>query len=501
LQNVNQPISTAELFHEATKYTPLGIQLRASPPNIEDQPTLYKSYPDLKRIELGKDSRQNVQLEARAAEDFTTNEIGQLLYLTNGVTGILEYPGAEPFDEPEQIRLRAAPSAGGLYPTELYIALGAGHEVDPGVYNYNVANHELVQIQTQSLIPTLAESSDCPEFLASCSAVMVITFVYERSAWRYEDRAYRRVLLDTGHVLGNLVLAAERLGRQAFPMGTFCDDTLTTGLFLDRHYEGCLLLVPIVAPGKAPPTDYLHRIVPSNFTSSKSPNTSLMRHLHAASSHTKPFAAPVAFDVPDDDERLLPTHFGSNFKIGRVETDWNDELPETIIRRRSSRNLNGDAISIDDFSAMIYAGAESGPLLTQNLIETYFLVHNVEELIPGIYRFFPKQEEVRLIQAGDFKKESGQFCLGQELGSNASVVVIYTSHLPRAVTRFGNRAYRYLHLDAGHMGHRINLCAVKRSLGVSGIGGFFDDMINKQLGLPAEYATLYITCIGVPDQG
>ncbi|MEL7523030.1 MAG: nitroreductase family protein, partial [Cyanobacteria bacterium J06553_1] len=54
----------------------------------------------------------------------------------------------------------------------------------------------------------------------------------------------------------------------------------------------------------------------------------------------------------------------------------------------------------------------------------------------------------------------------------------------------------YLHMDAGHLGQRLNLAATRRNLGVSGIAGFFDDQVNELLSIPAEEAVLYVTTVG-----
>ena len=53
-------------------------------------------------------------------------------------------------------------------------------------------------------------------------------------------------------------------------------------------------------------------------------------------------------------------------------------------------------------------------------------------------------------------------------------------------------------MDAGHLGQRINLAAINLKLGVSGIGGFFDDNVNEILGIPEDEAVVYITTLGVP---
>jgi SagB-type dehydrogenase family enzyme len=64
------------------------------------------------------------------------------------------------------------------------------------------------------------------------------------------------------------------------------------------------------------------------------------------------------------------------------------------------------------------------------------------------------------------------------------VVVFHTADLKAATAAYGDRVYRYLHMDAGHLGQRLNLAAIYLGLGVSGIGGFYDDQVNDVLGLP-----------------
>jgi SagB-type dehydrogenase family enzyme len=87
-------------------------------------------------------------------------------------------------------------------------------------------------------------------------------------------------------------------------------------------------------------------------------------------------------------------------------------------------------------------------------------------------------------------------CLGQNLGRDAGVVLFHTADLQRAIGRYGDRAYRYLHMDSGHLGQRLNIAAVRLGIGVSGIAGFFDDQVNEILGIPGDEAVLYITTLG-----
>ena len=83
-------------------------------------------------------------------------------------------------------------------------------------------------------------------------------------------------------------------------------------------------------------------------------------------------------------------------------------------------------------------------------------------------------------------------------GKDAAAIVFHTADLEKAIAIYGDRAYRYLHMDAGHLGQRLNLAAIRLKLGVSGIGGFFDDRVNQVLDIPQEEAVIYLTTLGRP---
>ncbi|MBU6346615.1 MAG: SagB/ThcOx family dehydrogenase, partial [Cyanobacteria bacterium REEB494] len=133
-----------------------------------------------------------------------------------------------------------------------------------------------------------------------------------------------------------------------------------------------------------------------------------------------------------------------------------------------------------------------------NLIETFIAVSGVDGLEPGCYYYAPKAQELRQIRFKNFRSELHFLCLGQELGRDAAAVIFHTADLKKAVDKYGDRVYRYLHLDAGHLGQRLNLAAIHLNLGVSGVGGFFDNQVNDILGIPIDEAVVYITTLGRP---
>ena len=133
-----------------------------------------------------------------------------------------------------------------------------------------------------------------------------------------------------------------------------------------------------------------------------------------------------------------------------------------------------------------------------DLIETFIVVSGVRGLEEGCYYYAPRAQELRQIRFKNFRQELHYLCLGQELGRDAGAVIFHTADLKKAILKYGDRVYRYLHLDAGHLGQRLNLAAIRLDLGVSGIAGFFDDRVNEVLGIPEDEAVLYITTLGRP---
>jgi SagB-type dehydrogenase family enzyme len=190
--------------------------------------------------------------------------------------------------------------------------------------------------------------------------------------------------------------------------------------------------------------------------------------------------------------------------------DWGEglvELEATFVQRRSTRSYTGADLTLGELQALLSFTYQPAQYVDQamagapdycdlNLVETFIAVSGVQGLEEGCYHYAPATEELRQVRFKNFRRELHFLCLGQDLGRDAAVVVFHTANLAQAIGEYGDRAYRYLHLDAGHLGQRLNLAAIRLGLGVSGIAGFFDDQVNEVLGIPAEAAVLYITTLG-----
>jgi SagB-type dehydrogenase family enzyme len=152
--------------------------------------------------------------------------VSTLLHAAYGVTGSVTIPGSE-----EEQLFRASPSGGALYPLELYVVAREVDGLASGVYHYDAHDHVLEQLGTAA--PPADELSPYADLVGAAQAMVFVAAVFWRSRFKYGLRGYRFVLLEAGHVVQNLLLAATALGLASFPLGGFFDDAVDRALELD----------------------------------------------------------------------------------------------------------------------------------------------------------------------------------------------------------------------------------------------------------------------------
>ena len=107
--------------------------------------------------------------------------------------------------------------------------------------------------------------------------------------------------------------------------------------------------------------------------------------------------------------------------------------------------------------------------------------------------------ELEQIRSGDQRVPAAGLSLGQDLAGNACVAFSMIGDIERAVRAHGDRGYRYVHFEAGAIGHRLYLAAEALGLGATGIGAFYDDEVHRYLNLaPEQGQVVYHFAIGYP---
>jgi SagB-type dehydrogenase family enzyme len=142
---------------------------------------------------------------------------------------------------------RTAPSAGALYPLELYVVAGDVQGLEAGVYRYVPAGHRLERHAGGDPRGAVARAALLQGWIADAPAILVLAGVTERSAGKYGERAPRFVHMEVGHAAQNVYLQAEALGLATCIVGAFHDGQLKRVLAL-AEAEAPLALLPVGTP-------------------------------------------------------------------------------------------------------------------------------------------------------------------------------------------------------------------------------------------------------------
>ncbi len=518
--------SFTERYHELTKYNPHTID-KLGPVHWDHQPPAFKAISSKVKIDL-LSRLQAVMDHLEEGTPVTDSPeagletIAKLLFFTLGLTARLSDQGGGDYF------LRAAPSAGGLYPTEMYVAARNQSGLPDGLYHYHSLKSALIPVWQGAFWGDLKHYFLGHPAVDGSGLILIFTGTYARSAWRYKERAYRRILLDSGHAVGNLLEVCRYAGLDHALMGGFLDAGLEELLFLTHKEEFPLLGVAIGPTGSLPafsgqypsepPADAIRHLaaaVAAAAVGAAEAKTRDAGSRDAGSGDAGPRSAsgkdaglrdPMqvqqnACERIRSEKDLRPPPDGTcGGPAFAVPKDFNPL--KTILRRRSCRKFTGGSITLDRLKEMLaYSFRPAGApwCLASGRLEFHLVALNVEGLKPGVYRIKADTLDLEFKRPGDFRSETNFMCLGQDLADECAFALVHTSDLASLAEAYGDRGYRYACMDAGQIGERINLWAVHGGLGSSGIGGYYDDQANELLDIPLTHGILYITLVGVPE--
>jgi SagB-type dehydrogenase family enzyme len=216
----------AELFHEASKLHPAlaarqaaGITRLAANAELQAAAMLAdRNNPELPSYRLPSPRQPRCSLwraldRRRSRRDFNGGALARRSLATLLDAGYGLRAGSR----------RTVPSGGALYPLELYVAAHEIDDVAAGVYRYDPRRHALEELDRSDPWPRLEGASPFPGLLDGAAAVLLVLAVFGRTRFKYGQRGVRFVLLEAGHVVQNVVLAATALDLPALPLGGFYD--------------------------------------------------------------------------------------------------------------------------------------------------------------------------------------------------------------------------------------------------------------------------------------
>jgi SagB-type dehydrogenase family enzyme len=184
----------------------------------------------------GEVSIEKALYKRRSIRDYTDapltiSEIAQLLWAAQGITE-------------KSYGLRTAPSAGALYPLEIYIVVSNVTDLAPGIFKYQPQNHTLKKISNGDKRRDISNAALRQDAIESSAAVILITAVYERTAVKYGGRAERYVNIEVGAAAQNIYLQSVSLEIGTVIIGAFKDDSLKKTLNLPAN-ERPLAIMPL----------------------------------------------------------------------------------------------------------------------------------------------------------------------------------------------------------------------------------------------------------------
>ena len=480
-------------YHESTKHSVESLRRTLHVLDWANMPDPFRHYEGVPVLDLRADPPvpETPALEvlggvsgATPALDGSTF-LSQLLFYSAAISASKRVQSTG-----HRYALRVNPSSGNLHPTEFHFLVRGLKDWPDGLYHYRPSAH----------MAELRALGDFEIKLASSSApiVFILTSIGWREAWKYRDRAYRYCLHDIGHAWQALSLAARAVGCDSFATGHFPDDELAQ--FCRLHEDEWPMLILEVRGASIPvrQPDARETVWHGGHANQLSIETIaylLIDGIHNATKLSNRAYRGISAAEPaptGSGDITLPHPASSRSSFGEVAR-----------RRRSALDFQGgtQSMSMTQLSAILAAAAR--PLLADfamaHFIQLYLYVHRVDGLQQGVYRHWPERGELERIGSGDQRVAAAGLSLGQDLAGNACVAFSMIGDLDRATRAYGDRGYRYVHFEAGAIGHRMYLAAEASGLGATGIGAFYDEEVHRYLKLtPPQGQVVYHFAIGYP---
>lgn len=217
---------------------------------------------------------------------------------------------------------------------------------------------------------------------------------------------------------------------------------------------------------------------------------------------------PLELDY-DRSARLIDLPAPRSLNIGA------HDLTTTIQNRRSIRRYSDQPLSLEVLSYLLWCTQGIKDMLpnatrrnvpsagARHAFETYLLVNKVDGLEPGLYRFIASGHKLVLVNSdSEITDKIADAALKQDHIRKSAVTFIWVAVTYRMTWRYGERGYRYLHLDAGHVCQNLYLAAEANDCGVCAVAAFDDDALNSLLGFDGETLfVIYMATVGKKQTG
>jgi SagB-type dehydrogenase family enzyme len=193
-------------------------------------------------------------------------------------------------------------------------------------------------------------------------------------------------------------------------------------------------------------------------------------------------------------------------RLPEPERSGTISIEQTLQKRRSIRSYSDERITLQEISQLVWAaqgitdersGFRTAPSAGATFpIEIYLIVTGIGDVVDGVYRYNTKEHALAKKNDGDLRQSLFEVSLRQPSIVNAPVVMVITGVLERTEQRYGQRALRYMYMEAGHVAQNVYLQGVALNIGTVVIGAFQDEGVSRIMALRDGEYPLYIMPLG-----
>lgn len=394
--------------------------------------------------------------------------------------------------------------ADGLSSVAVFAVLN-GADKPNGVYYCDSENSEMVELGTKTLADSIVGAFPEKEFLRESQYLYIYCGVMSKNVWRYREAAYRQVEIDVGAACANTMLYEKSVGRKVFALGAFVDDAVAVALNLPST------VIPLAAVAVFPENS----MVAFNFEDDG----------FGEFSYSNRGEEPVVTGDSQMVESCL--RYPSRFMLQNRCECINDLSKCVKVRRVSSSALPGDefpltpakfandyfmreiwflaercktvspfsvvTVDLDDFSTTL-RNLEMIPISAfgAGLLKIWIVVFDVMFVYSGVYRYIPIRKSIYM-HASDVlqKKFSKCFAVPEEV-QGTSFAVLFSADLNEACSILGERAYRYLNMNAGCLAAQLDVSCRMLNRTARMEHFYFEADLKKVCGIP-ENETIFTT--------
>ncbi len=496
----NDHIQAARFFHEVTKHSYTSVRTSPHYLDWDNRPSPYKIYPEAGGFAMPRDlalsgkpalAAISAAADPEAKTPIDVESLTRLLFSSDGLTRRKRVDG-------EDYHFRAAASAGALYPIEIYVAAGEVEDLEAGLYHFSPADLKLRGLRRGDWREAIARAAAMRPSLRQARAILVMSAIFWRSAWKYRARAYRYCFWDAGTILANLLAAAAAEDVPAEVVTAFADTELEQLIGVDGDREGVACLIALghssepcaVSPETAP-----FALESLSLSREEIVYDDLVKFHREARLASAEAAARIASATTPVVESAA---VGATLAFETIAPEDAMSLGETILRRGSTRVFAMEAIGADELASILARSSVRPRVDFPRLTDTYLIVNAVEGLEPGTYYYRRDSKAFELLKKGEFRGEAGYLCLEQPLGSDCAALIVFMADLESVLAALGNRGYRDAHLEAGILGGRAYLAAYALGRGATGLTFYDDDTTKFFEPHAAGKSPLLMVALGVP---